>query len=106
MLVLEVRVERFLLSSSDQQSSETLSDEELASLALGADPHAPLDPDAVAWNGTWGAQWNTLPEWYMPNASAIGRGRGTKVVVISIIVGLLVIDAFGLCITSGFLSLA
>ena len=92
--------------ANNYQDPETLSDEELTALALDADPRAPLDPDAEAWNGAWGAQWNTLPDWYMPSASAIGRGRGTKVVVISIIVGLLVIDAFGLCITSGFLSLA
>ena len=99
-------MEPFSLPSSYQQPSDTITDEELTALALGADPDASLDPEAVAWNGTWGAQWNTLPDWYMPSASAIGRGRGTKVVVISIIVGLLVIDAFGLCITSGFLSLA
>ena len=92
--------------ANDLPGLEALSDEELTALALDADPRVALDPDAQAWNGAWGAQWNTLPDWYMPSASAIGRGRGTKVVVISIIVGLLVIDAFGLCITSGFLSLA
>jgi hypothetical protein len=47
-----------------------------------------------------------LPEWYMPRAIATGRGRGTKIVVWSIIAGFVVINAFGLCITSGFLSIA
>jgi hypothetical protein len=83
-----------------------ISDEELASLALAADPHAPLEPDARPWNASAVYQSSGLPEWYMPIAIAIGRGRGTRIVVVSIIVGFLVINAFGLCITSGFLSFA
>jgi hypothetical protein len=42
----------------------------------------------------------------MPRPTATRRGRATTVVIVAIIVGILVIDAFGLCITSGFLSLA
>jgi hypothetical protein len=89
-------------------SSEFISDEELASLALAADPNAPLEPDARPWNASAVYQSTGLPEWYMPIAIAIaiGRGRGTRIVVVSIIVGFLVINAFGLCITSGFLSFA
>ena len=87
-------------------SSEFISDEELASLALAADPHAPLEPDARPWNASAVYQSTGLPEWYMPSPIAIGRGRGTRIVVVSIIVGFLVINAFGLCITSGFLSFA
>jgi len=87
-------------------SSEFISDEELASLALAADPNAPLEPDARPWNASAVYQSTGLPEWYMPSAIAIGRGRGTRIVVVSIIVGFLVINAFGLCITSGFLSFA
>lgn len=81
------------------------SDDELTALALAADPHAPIDPDAVPWRGG-GDQRSILPEWYMPRPMAIGRGRTTKIIIISIIVGFLLIDAFGLCVTSGFISLA
>ncbi len=83
---------------------DTISDEELASLALAADPHAPLELDAVPWNFGFGS--NLLPEWYMPRPVARGRGRGTRIVVGSLVVGFLVIGAFGLCITSGFLQFA
>ncbi|MGA7834646.1 MAG: hypothetical protein WCA31_05510 [Acidimicrobiales bacterium] len=81
-----------------------MSDEELTSLALAADPNAPLEPDAVPWNFGFGAV--LLPEWYMPRPMARGRGRATRVVVASLVVGFLVIGAFGLCITSGFLQFA
>ena len=42
----------------------------------------------------------------MPLPMASRRGRGTRVVVVSVVVGLVVICAFGLCVTSGFLQLA
>lgn len=83
-----------------------VSDEELTALALAADPHEPLAPDAVAWSGAWTVDAGPLPDWYMPRATAAHRGRGVAVVIVLVIVGFLVIDAFGLCITSGFLSLA
>lgn len=81
-----------------------LSDEELTELALAADPNAPLDADAVPWHVALGL--NPLPEWYMPIPMARGRGRGTRIVVASLVVGFLVIGAFGLCITSGFIQFA
>ena len=85
---------------------DTLSDEELAEMALAADPNAPLDPDAVAWNGTVFGLSGLLPNWYMPAPTQVRRGGWARSIVITLIVGFLVIDAFGLCITSGFLSLA
>jgi hypothetical protein len=82
-----------------------ISDDELTALALAADPRAPLDPDAVPWReSAW--QRGLLPDWYMPRPMAAGRGRGTRIVVYTVVAGFLVIGAFGLCITSGFLSLA
>jgi hypothetical protein len=83
-----------------------LSDDELTALALAADPYAPIDPDAVPWRANADDQRSFLPVWYMPRPMAIGRGRTTKIIIISIIVGFLLIDAFGLCVTSGFISLA
>ena len=88
------------------ESSDFVSDEELTSLAMAADPTVPLNADATPWVAGAGYSTLGLPEWYMPRAIARGRGRGTKVVVVSIVVGMLVINAFGLCITSGFISLA
>jgi hypothetical protein len=83
-----------------------LSDDELTALALAADPRELLDPDAVPWTGATALSQGPLLDWYMPRATATRRGRPTMVVIAAIIVGILVINAFGLCITSGFLSLA
>ncbi|MHB2029049.1 MAG: hypothetical protein ACYCPT_09555 [Acidimicrobiales bacterium] len=85
---------------------ELLSDDELSELALAADPNVPLDPDAVAWNYGWLTPRSPLPEWYMPRPTATRRGRATRIVVFVVVAGFLIIGAFGLCITSGFLSLA
>jgi hypothetical protein len=91
--------------NDDLKVAERLSDEELTTLALAADPDAPLDPDAVPWRaGMW--QVGLLPDWYMPRPIAADRGRGTRIVIYAVVAGFLVIGAFGLCITSGFLSLA
>ena len=91
---------------ADPTEEDSISDEELTSLALAADPNAPLELDAVPWNFGFGS--NLLPEWYMPRpmARGRGRGRGTRIVVGSLVVGFLVIGAFGLCITSGFIQFA
>ena len=89
-----------------QFESSFVSDDELTALALAADPNISLDADAVAWSGIGVQPPGLLPNWYMPIPSYHVRGRFTRAVVITLIVGFLVIDAFGLCITSGFLSLA
>ncbi len=93
------------IGSPEAPVPEALSDEELTALALAADPTAPLDADAVPWYGATDSM-NLLPEWYMPRPIATGRGRGNRVVVISVVSTLLVICAMGLCVTSGFLTLA
>ena len=93
-------------ASSDDFSRDRLSDEELTTLALAADPNAPLDADATPWNPSASFLPSGLPEWYMPRAIAVSHSRGTRIVVMSIIAGFFVINAFGLCITSGFLSFA
>ena len=82
------------------------SDEELSALALAAEPIATLDADAVPWGGGDARTPSLLPNWYMPSPSYHLRGRWTRAIVITLIVGFLVIDAFGLCITSGFISFA
>jgi hypothetical protein len=87
-------------------ASAPFSDEELTELALAADPHAPLDGDAVAWDGAVLHQPGLLPDWYMPTPASARRGRLPRAVVIGLVVGFLVINAFGLCITSGFITFA
>jgi hypothetical protein len=87
-------------------SAALFSDEELTALALAADPNVALDDNAVAWSGIGTGPPGLLPNWYMPVPSYQLRGRLSRAVVITLIAGFLVIDAFGLCITSGFLSLA
>jgi hypothetical protein len=91
---------------SDEMTTQPFTDEELTTLALAARPITHLDDDAVAWNGGVDRTPSLLPNWYMPSPSYYVRGRGTRFVVITLIVGFLVIDAFGLCITSGFISFA
>jgi len=82
------------------------SDEELSAFALTAEPITTLDADAMPWGGGDARTPSLLPNWYMPSPSYHVRGRWTRAIVITLIVGFLVIDAFGLCITSGFISFA
>jgi hypothetical protein len=82
----------------------TGSDEELAALALAADPHEDLTADAVAFVDP-GADFG-LPDWYMPAAQTpprSGRKRGLRLVIA---VSLLAINAAGLCVTYGQLVIA
>ena len=81
-----------------------LDDDELAALALAADPDSPLDQDAVClWDLTGTTADRSLPEWYMP-APVGGTRRHApwrRRVVRLIIVSFLMIDAYGLCNTYG-----
>ena len=90
----------------DSEFSPFLSDEELTELAMAADPNAPLAHDAVPWRGGSAAHASLLPDWYMPSPMAVRHGRATQFTIVFIVVGFLLNDAFGLCITSGFISLA
>jgi hypothetical protein len=93
-------------SPGNPSGAAFFTDEELTELALAGDHHAPLDPAAVPWDGGVDAHDGLLPEWYMPRPRAVGRGRGTRLVIIAVVVGFVLINAFGLCITSGFITLA
>lgn len=91
---------------SDFDDERALSDDELTALALAADPAAPVDPSTTPWRGAWASGPLLIPEWYMPRPSSTSRRRGALIVIGVVLAGFLTIDAFGLCITSGFLSLA
>jgi hypothetical protein len=84
-----------------------LSDEELTSLALAADPHAPLSEDAVPLSihlaQFVGAE---LPQWYMAPAAARSGQRWRTPVVMTIIAAFLLIEVLGLCNTFGQLVFA
>jgi hypothetical protein len=94
--------------SDDSRSAPEgrISDEELADLALAADPDAPIAADAVPIGvhlTTWPAP---LPLWYMPPAARSGRRRWKLPVVLVVVAAFVLIDAMGLCNTYGILSLA
>jgi hypothetical protein len=92
------------LDARDERSSDAvISDDELAALALAADPEAPVDDDAVPlWELVGYAADRYLPEWYMPAplGGRVLRGWRRRVIVL-LIVSFLVIDAYGLCNTYG-----
>jgi hypothetical protein len=81
-------------------------DDELAALALAADPDEPLAPDAIPWDASSPAMGPPLPSWYMPAPMArVGQPR-RKRVVFGLIVAFLVTDALGFCLTYGQLVVA
>jgi hypothetical protein len=91
------------------QDPAAIGDEELTAEALAAEPDPPIGDGAVP------LQWSTdgergepglLPEWYMPGRVARVRGRARRWLVGGIVVGLLVINGVGLCVTYGFPEIA
>ncbi len=84
----------------------TVSDDELTSLALSADPHPHIDLSVAPWRAASAAAGALLPDWYMPAPAGRHRGTGVKVGIAVIIVSFVLINALGLCVTYGFVSLA
>lgn len=88
-----------------------ITDDELAALALAADPNEALSDDAISiWDlglddaadGAGGG--SVLPAWYMPppmGTGPSGRRWLRRAIAITVIVAFLVIDAYGLCSTYG-----
>ncbi len=79
-------------------------DDELAELALAADPDTPVAADAVClWElAGWDRRDPLLPTWYMPAPMPGRSSRGWQRYVIGLIVAsFLLINAFGLCSTYG-----
>jgi hypothetical protein len=85
---------------------DVITDEELAALALAADPGAPLPDDAVPIDVHLSQFAGSLPLWYMPPVVRSGSRRWKRPIVVGIVAAFLLIDAMGLCNTYGILSLA
>lgn len=85
----------------DDVDDRRLTDSELTELALGADPDAPLDADAMPMDVYLAQSPGLLPEWYMP----LGLARpvsGWKVPVVAVLVAtFLVLEGLGLCSAYG-----
>lgn len=86
-------------------SQGAITDEQLTALALSADPHPELDRNAVPW-GVRSEDAGLLPGWYMPPATGSRRNTATKVAIGVIITSFVLINALGLCVTYGWVTLA
>lgn len=84
-----------------------ITDDELAELALAADPSAVVADDAVPLHEFLGAgaagEDELLPGWYMPAPAGGGRllqGWRRRVILL-IVMSFLLLNAYGLCSTYG-----
>jgi len=89
------------LDPVDLELSEEFTDEELAMLAMSADPDRPFDESAVPINVYLANEAKPLPEWYMAPVMARCTGRFGRAVILAIVGSFLLIEAFGLCSTYG-----
>ena len=78
-----------------------MTDDELAELALSADPDIALADDAVPLDVYLGTGPAPLPEWYMPRAVRRLSSHRRRVVVGTLVGAFVLIEAFGLCSTYG-----
>ena len=89
---------------SDLDELVEVSDEELAELALAADPDAPIADDAVPFGQREGGA--LLPDWYMPVPVGLARNPRKRAAVGVIVLSLLALNAAGLCVTYGVIEVA
>jgi hypothetical protein len=99
------RHDTFSAVTNDIVDQAGITDEELAALALAADPDQPLDADAVAFDPD-GDRAELLPSWYMPAPMARSGGWIRRIVIGGIVGSMLAINAVGLCVTYGFPEIA
>jgi len=87
------------------ESAEPFTDDDLAALALAADPDFEVGDDAVSlWDVPPSERADLLPAWYMPSpmgGSRLVHGWRRRVVLL-IIISFLLINAYGLCSTYGW----
>ncbi len=88
----------------DVEPGELFTNEELIALALAGDPDAAPDEGAVPLRDLIGpGEASLLPAWYMPPTTGGARLQGWRRRVAFLIVATFVlISAYGLCSTYGF----
>ena len=88
----------------DDVDDYEITDDELTALALAAEAGSPFADDAVAWRSFVpdGDGEPLLPDWYMPVAASRARRDWRAMVAVAIAVGLVLINAFAICVTYGF----
>jgi hypothetical protein len=86
----------------DAGTDSRFTDEELAELALAADPDPEIDDDAVPF-GTEPVGASLLPSWYMPAPMSTGgpHRRRRAWIVGGIVAALVIVNGVGLCVTYG-----
>ena len=86
------------------EAGDLFTDDELSALAMAADPDQTLDDEAVSlWELSGYRPGRYLPEWYMPTPMGGRLINGwRRRVVLLIIASFLIIDAYGLCNTYGW----
>jgi hypothetical protein len=99
-------VKDYRVNDDTNLSASTISDDDLTALALSADPHPTIDPHVAPWRPVADAFTGLLPDWYMPTPSGSHRGKGAKIAIGVIIASFVIVNALGLCITNGFLTIA
>jgi hypothetical protein len=82
------------------------SDEELAEMALAADPDIVVGDDAVPFRTDDAASVGLLPEWYMAPPQKFRRTPVRMFAAVSFIVALIVLNGAGLCVTYGLPEIA
>jgi len=83
------------------EAPEPFTDDELAALALAADPDQPLDADAVPLDVYLSTAVGPLPAWYMAPVMARHSSRRRQAIILAVVGAFLLIEAFGLCSTFG-----
>ena len=83
-----------------------IDDDELAALAMAADPDQTVASNAIPIALPTAAMSDLLPEWYMPAPMSSGRGRARRMVLAAVAVALVVINGVGLCVTYGVAEIA
>jgi hypothetical protein len=81
--------------------TDVVSDEELAALAIAAVPEPPLGDDAVPIRPLGAPAGALLPDWYMPAPTAGAQPGWRRRVAIGVVSAILLINAAGLCVTYG-----
>ena len=92
--------------TGDTGDTLEIDDDELACLALAADPDVDLDDDAVPFVPDQADGVELLPAWYMPVPRSFRRTPARTVAAVSFIVALLALNGAGLCVTYGLPEIA